>query len=82
MKKACEENKVEFWGDLEIFDIPAGWKPAKIERIREQIEKMKPFVKKIVVWEFNHYMSPLKGGEQRKLYEEYKDFYQKEVERR
>ena len=82
MKKACEENKVEFWGDLEIFDIPAGWKPAKMERIREQIEKMKPFVKKIVVWEFNHYMSPLKGEEQRKLYEEYKDFYQKEVERR
>ena len=82
MKKACEENKVEFWGDLEIFDIPAGWKPAKMERIREQIEKMKPFVKKIVVWEFNHYMSSLKGEEQRKLYEEYKDFYQKEVERR
>jgi hypothetical protein len=82
MKKACEENKVEFWGDLEIFDIPAGWKPAKIERIREQIEKMKPFVKKIVVWEFNHYMSPLRGEEQRKLYEEYKNFYHKEVERR
>ena len=77
MKKACEENKVEFWGDLEIFDIPSGWKPAKIERIREQIEKMKPFVKKIVVWEFNHYMSPLKGGEQRKLYEEYKKFLSK-----
>jgi len=72
MKRACEANKVEFWGDLEVFDILAGWKPANIERVKEQIERMSPFVKKIVIWEFNHYMSPLKGEEQAKLYDDYK----------
>jgi len=73
MKRACDANKVELWGDLEVFDILAGWKPAKIERIKEQMEKMSPFVKKIVIWEFNHYLSPLKGEEQRKLYDDYKN---------
>lgn len=72
MKRACDANKVELWGDLEIFDIPAGWKPAKIERIKEQVERMSPLVKKIVIFEFNHYLSPLKGEEQMKLYYDYK----------
>lgn len=74
MKRACDAHKVELWGDLEVFDILAGWKPAKIERVKEQIEKMSPFVRKIVIFEFNHYMSPLRGEEQRKLYNDYKKF--------
>lgn len=75
MKRACEANEVELWGDLEVFDILAGWKPSNIERIKEQIEKIHPFVKKIVIWEFNHYMSPLKGEEQSKLYQDYKKLF-------
>ncbi|MGC9003366.1 MAG: DUF4434 domain-containing protein [bacterium] len=80
MKKAVKLRNVELWGDLEVFDILAGWKPAEIGRVKKQIEKMSPFVKKIVIWEFNHYMSPLKGSEQRKLYEDYKKLL-KEVRR-
>lgn len=72
MRRACDAHRVELWGDLEVFDILAGWKPAKIERIKSQMERMSPFVRKIVIFEFNHYMSPLKGEEQRKLYDDYR----------
>ena len=66
----------EFWADLEIFDTVKEnvLVPADIERIIAQILVEKLYASKIVCFEFNHYMSPLKGEEQQMLYNKYKKY--------
>ncbi len=58
---ACKSAKIKFWADVEVFDIPAGWKPAPADRIVEQLRSVTPYVEKIVIWEYNHYLSPVRG---------------------
>jgi hypothetical protein len=61
MKRACDSAGVRFWADVEVFDVPSGWKPAPTERIVRQMEAISPHVERIVFFEYNHYLSPLKG---------------------
>lgn len=61
MLKACRSAKVIPWADVEVFDQPAGWKPAQPARVVEQLSAVGPFVEKVVIWEFNHYLSPNRG---------------------
>jgi len=58
---ACKSVKVKLWADVEVFDIPAGWIPAPADRIVEQLKSVSPYVEKIVIWEYNHYLSPVRG---------------------
>jgi hypothetical protein len=86
LQKACKNTGVEFWTDLEIFDQihcpPVDnepvekWAavPADIKRIKAQIETTAPFVKRIVCFEFTHYMSPQMGDKQKKLFQDYINF--------
>jgi len=71
VSQACRTCGVEFWSDLEVFDS-RDWRPARIDRMRAQMKAESPYVKKIVVWEFNHDMSPRRGDRARKLYEGYR----------
>jgi len=74
MRDACREAGVELWSDIEIFQrkrASRGSEPARIERIRRQIDAAAPFVEGFVMFDFFHYMSPRRGEAQKKLFEDY-----------
>jgi hypothetical protein len=74
MRDVCAEAGIELWADIEIFQHRAsgsGREPASIERICRQIEAESPFVTSFVMFDFFHYMSPLRGEEQKRLYDDY-----------
>lgn len=71
MARACQETSVEFWDDLEVFRIPRDWQPAPIDEVRAQIEVARPYCRRIVIFEFSHYMSPQRGPRQKQLYDDY-----------
>ena len=73
MQQAATSAGVEFWNDLETFDI-SDWSPAPVERIVHQLEVLSPYVKKTVIFEFNHYMSTLRGEAQEAQYDAYKQY--------
>ncbi|MCC6445876.1 MAG: DUF4434 domain-containing protein [Armatimonadetes bacterium] len=77
MARACRENKVRFWSDLETFRIPRNWRPAPVEELLEQIRVESPFVEKIVIFEFHHHMNPESSELHRQLYEGYADHLRK-----
>jgi len=77
MARACKENKVRFWSDLETFRIPRNWQPAPIDEVLEQIRVESPFVEKIVIFEFHHHMNPNRSPAHRQLYEDYAQYYRK-----
>lgn len=60
-QRAARRAGVTFWINVEVFDIPAGWKPASTDRIIKQIEAASPYAEKIIMFEYNHYLSPQKG---------------------
>ncbi len=68
LKSACDRQGVRLWSDLEIFDIPSGWTPAPLDRIAAQYAAIRDLVEKVVVFEFNHYLSPVRGGKAGELY--------------
>lgn len=68
LKFVCNRNKVRLWSDLEIFDIPIGWLPAPIDRITAQFASIRDLVERIVIFEFNHYLSPVRSGYSPRLY--------------
>lgn len=79
----CNKNNLELWGDLEVFEQEHGYpvdglafdaKPAKIERIKKQIDSIAPFVKKLVCFEYNHYLSLCRGERERTFYQEYANY--------
>ncbi len=71
VKTVCDRNKVRLWSDMEIFDIPSGWLPATIDRITAQFASVRDLVEHVVVFEFNHYLSPLRNRHSAKLYEQW-----------
>lgn len=83
MEKACSKAGVDLWGDLEVFDqyhgypvdgLPFAARPANMGRIKQQIDLAHPYIKKLVCFEYNHYMSLCRGEEEFKLYQDYKNF--------
>jgi hypothetical protein len=69
-KNACDKHGVRLWADVEIFDIDV-WLPADIDLVKRQLFAVEPFVEKVVIFEFNHYMNPYKNNNTKKLYENY-----------
>lgn len=61
MRRVCHSANVAPWADVEVFDQAAGWKPADTPRVMLQLWTVSPYVEKIVIWEFNHYLSPNRG---------------------
>jgi len=86
LNSACRRTQVQCWTDLETFDQihchPVDdwpvekWDavPASIDRVARQIELEEPWVEKIVIFEFTHYMSPQMGEKEEKLYKDYKNY--------
>ena len=72
LKEVCDRHEVRLWSDLEIFDIPSGWRPASIDRIAAQFAAVRDLVDKVVVFEFNHYMSPVRGNLPEQLYQDWR----------
>jgi hypothetical protein len=75
MREICEEEDIALWSDIEIFrhrTTGRGREPAPIERVLAQIDAESPFVESFVMFDFFHYMSPARGEEQKKLYEDYR----------
>ncbi|HSW46815.1 MAG TPA: DUF4434 domain-containing protein [Phycisphaerae bacterium] len=77
MRDVCLETGAEFWSDLECFRLvtkegnPTGFTPADAERIGRQMSIEAPFVKKIVTFDFFHYMSPYRSEATKTLYADY-----------
>jgi hypothetical protein len=71
LKEVCDRYGVRLWSDLEIFDIPSGWRPAPIDRIAAQFAAVRDLVDKVVIFEFNHYMSPVRGNLPEQLYQDW-----------
>ncbi|MDD2430242.1 MAG: DUF4434 domain-containing protein [Firmicutes bacterium] len=71
--KACQKHDVQLWADVEIFDIDT-WHPAELELVKKQLFAVEPYVEKVIVFEFNHYMNPYKNARSKKLYNDYVDW--------
>lgn len=61
MRRAAQAVGVKLWSDLEIF-VEETWTPAPWERIAAQLQAEAPYVDGFVIFEYNHYMSPVRGG--------------------
>ncbi|MCS7192833.1 MAG: hypothetical protein NZ937_07630 [Armatimonadetes bacterium] len=78
-QKAFYRSKLfPLWADLEIFDIPSGWLPAPIDRITAQFASVRDLVERVVIFDFNHYLSPVRSGYSTRLYAQWlKRFFTK-----
>lgn len=77
VQKVAKENGIEFWSDLEVFHVevqdgPA--QPADIKKVTRQLETQAPYVDRIVIFDWLHYMSPLAGDKAKALYEGYLEY--------
>jgi uncharacterized lipoprotein YddW (UPF0748 family) len=78
--EATEKNGVELWANLETFHRKTKWyegfsaEPASMETVRQQIEATRPYVTKLINFDFNDYMSPQKGEAERNFYEDYQRY--------
>lgn len=70
MRRATAAAGVKLWSDLEIF-VEGAWTPAPWERIAAQLRAEAPYVEGFVIFEYNHYMSPVRGGAAAELYAAY-----------
>jgi hypothetical protein len=77
------KHGVALWSDLEVFEQIHGWpvdtgswqaRPADVERVQHQLALEAPWVEKIVVFDFTHYMSPRLGGAAEALYRGYEAY--------
>lgn len=83
LAEVARKHGVALWSDLEVFEQIHGWPvddrpwqavPAGIEQLRQQLALEAPFVEKIVVFDFTHYMSPRLGGAAQTLYRDYQAY--------
>lgn len=59
--RAARKAGVDFWINVEVFDIPGGWKPATTDRVMRQLRAASPYCGKVIMFEYNHYLSPVRG---------------------
>ncbi|NPV79931.1 MAG: DUF4434 domain-containing protein [Firmicutes bacterium] len=70
MRRATAAAGIRLWGDLEIF-VESTWTSAPWERVKSQMVAEAPHVEGFVIFEYNHYMSPVRGGAAKELYDIY-----------
>jgi len=71
-RKATEASGRTLWADVEVFDKES--RPAPMARIADQIATVSPFVEKMVIWEFGHYLAPGRSRESLELYLDYLNY--------
>ena len=60
-RRAAKATGVRFWANVEVFDMAAGMKPASTERIVRQLQAVSPDADKVIIFEYNHYLSGVRG---------------------
>ena len=68
-EKVCDSSHVELWCDLESFTQES--ESTDVARISRQLRAVAPYVRRIVTFDFFHYMSPYRGPKQEQLYRKY-----------
>lgn len=77
MQRACRQQGVKLWCDLECFRLTNAdpsrpqFAPASAERVMRQLRVVSPYVERVVIFDFYHYMSPYRGEAHKALYERY-----------
>jgi hypothetical protein len=80
--QATQKHGVQLWADLEAFQRTTplteafAATAAPFERFQQQLEKVAPWVDRVIAFDFNHYMDPAVGDDQRRLYEAYQAWRQ------
>jgi hypothetical protein len=78
--KATEKHGVELWANLETFHRTTKWHqgfsagPPSMDTVKRQIEAARPYVTKLINFDFNDYMSPQKGEAERAFYADYQRY--------
>ena len=59
-KKACDEFGVELWANIEGMDRDRAnvFAPVSFDVLKRKIKKVYPYVKKCIMFEFSHFLSP------------------------
>jgi hypothetical protein len=70
LSDSCAAAGVEFWTDLEIFDIDT-WLPCTMGRLATQLDVECRYVDKIVVFDIPHYLSEQYSPQSQALHDEY-----------
>ncbi len=58
-QRACATNRVQFWGNLETFEISSGiFQSCEVARLKTQFDAMGPYGENFITFDFVHYMNP------------------------
>ena len=78
-KRVCEKHKIELWSNIETFerDVRSMFFPISFDVLREKIEIAQPIVKKLITFEFSHFLSPQSTfPSARNLNKIYREYYE------
>ena len=78
VRKVCDKYGIELWANVEGMsrDIPNVFAPIDFDLLKRKIEKVKPYVKKYIMFEFSHFLSPQSiNMSARNLNNLYKEYY-------
>jgi len=78
IKEVCDSNNKMFWSDLEIFTT--NYKPADINRIKNQLLYESLYCQKIVSFEYLFYLNKWYSSDTAKLYTDYSNYYVSNLE--
>ena len=75
-KKLCDKYNIEMWSNVETFKRVDGFPPLDFKTLSKKIEIAKKYCKKLITFEFSHFLSPQSMYEDaRKLSKQYLEFY-------
>ena len=80
IKKVCDKYHIETWSNVELFNRLGGanFCPVEFEVLKYKIKIAKKYSKKLICFEFSHFMSPQSSRESgKRLFKRYKEYYSK-----
>ena len=83
VKRICAKYDIELWANVETFerDVRSMFYPIPFDVLRRKIKIAKPYVEKMITFEFSHFLSPQSIFPSAKnLNNLYKNYYGKEEE--
>lgn len=75
-KLLCDKYNIEMWSNVETFKRLDGFPPQDLETLKVKIEIAKKYCKKLITFEFSHFLSPQSMYEKaRQLNAQYLEYY-------
>ncbi|MDD2431593.1 MAG: DUF4434 domain-containing protein [Firmicutes bacterium] len=77
VQEIAHQKGIPFWSDVEVFHVEVPDRPAvsaDMSKVKKQLETQAPYVDRIVIFDWLHYMSPLTNEKAKMLYEDYLDY--------